>query len=119
MFCQKCGKENVDETAFCSSCGSALNQSMGSISLKQKEVIEAKIATKRDELEFTGQTGPFIIIIVGVVGLILSFTLGSALLLIPILSIILIIVGLLWSNSRAAADKKIKNEIKELKAELK
>ena len=68
---------------------------------RQRKIIEAKIATKKDELEFTGQTGPMILIVLGLAGVFMILFV----VLVALIGVVLIIAGLIWSNSRAAADQ--------------
>jgi uncharacterized membrane protein YvbJ len=103
MFCQKCGKENSDGTAFCSGCGTPLTVPFGKVA-----VIQAKINTKKEEMAGINQVGPFLLLVLGL------------LLLIPFIIPGLIVIGISvwWSTSREREKNKLKNAIKELEAEL-
>lgn len=109
MFCQNCGKENRNDASFCDNCGVALNtKETPQSSSKHDSIIKAKISTKKGELKYaSSRDGPILLIIFGLLGLV-AYGLG----------IILIIVGVIWYYNRNASEEKIRNEIKELEAEL-
>lgn len=75
---------------------------------RENRVIRAKMNTKQDEIKTCGQLAPILLVAVGFVSMLWYWVAG----------IILIIVGVLWSNSRENQYKKLKNEIKELEAQL-
>nr|WP_321349816.1 zinc-ribbon domain-containing protein [uncultured Methanoregula sp.] len=108
MFCQKCGAENPDGGKFCNSCGAALVELSGNS--KHNEVILAKIATKEQQIKDISQVGPAILIVFGIL---VCITIVGI-----VLGLILIGIGIWWSTSRDNEGKKLKNEIKELKAEM-
>ena len=114
MFCQKCGKENPDDAAFCNSCGVGLNQIPGQTeSSKHNKIIDAKIATKEGEINTISQIGPALVGIIGIiVGLLLFGFIGV------IIGIILILFAIWWYSKKENAKKKLQSEIKELEAEL-
>jgi|SRR5208283_4497363 len=105
MFCQKCGKENTDGAAFCNSCGAPIVTVGAS---PKNKVIQAKIQTKREQVEGISQIGPILLCLLGLPCLLLYIIPGA----------IMIGVAIWWSSSRENEKKKLENEIKELQAEM-
>jgi uncharacterized membrane protein YvbJ len=112
MFCQKCGKENKEGAAFCNACGAPL---IPVITSSKDKVIQAKVKTKRDQIEGISQTGPILACLVGLLFLFLGFLFNF---LILIFGLILLGIAIWWSSGRENERKKLENEIKELQAEM-
>ena len=113
MFCQKCGKELPDGSVACNYCGAALSPSVDTLpstDTKRAEVLKAKIATKQQQIESIGHWGPGILV---VVGFLLCLTIYGI-----IIGVILIGIGIWWSNSRVNEVNRLRSEIKELEVEL-
>ena len=114
MFCQKCGKENPDNAAFCNSCGSGLipHQEPAAASTtaipKHNEIIKAKIRTREDQRKWYW-VGPLVLFLIG--GLFLFY-------LWPI-ALIIIVIAIWWDSARHKEANRLENEIKELELELK
>jgi uncharacterized membrane protein YvbJ len=115
--CPTCGKTQVTGSTECMYCGASLIMSKEEYEThqmdyskfsdtKENRVILAKIATKRAEIDRKSFTGPLIL---GVIGL---FT------VLIIIGILLILIAWVWYNSITQEVAKLKNEIKELEAEL-
>lgn len=81
---------------------------------KEVRVLKAKIKTRKDQISDISFTGPGLIVTLGVLICVFSFFLPFGF----IIGIILIGIGIVWWNSRASEEKRLKNEIKELEAEL-
>jgi hypothetical protein len=77
---------------------------------REVRVIHAKIATKRQQIEDISQTGPTLVVILGAL---VCLTIVGIL-----LGLIIVGIGVWWSVSRTNEEKKLRNEIKELEAEL-
>ena len=107
--CPSCGKVHQSAT-ICPYCYAkpAPEPEKGPISdTKENRVILAQIATKEEQLKYVGQTGPFLLLILGLFAL-LAYGLG----------IILIIIAIVWGNSREKEKKIIQGEINALRAGL-
>lgn len=82
---------------------------------KQKDVIEIKLQTRREEYNEISDAGPFIVIFVGVLILFKS----EVLLLLGIIpGLIVIGIGIFWNNHLHNKRKRLQNEIKGLESEL-
>jgi uncharacterized membrane protein YvbJ len=111
MYCPKCGKDNSDNAAFCNSCGVSLERVSGQkTSSKHNEIITAKIATKKGEIDNISQVGPVLTVIVGLIFCLLIVGV--------IIGIPMIIFAIWWSQTRENEKTKLRSEIKELEAEL-
>ncbi|HNX18560.1 MAG TPA: DUF5362 family protein [Methanoregula sp.] len=113
MFCSKCGAENKEGAAFCNSCGERLQQTPipdDRVKSRHNEIIDAKIATKEDQIAGISQVGPTITVIFGIL---VCITIVG---IIP--GLIIVGAGVWWSSSRENEKKKLRNEITELKLEL-
>jgi uncharacterized protein (DUF2062 family) len=78
--------------------------------VKHNEVINAKIATKEQQIADISQLGPAVVIIFGIL---VCLTIVGI-----ILGLIIIGAGIWWSQSRENEKTKLKNEIIELETEL-
>jgi uncharacterized membrane protein YvbJ len=114
MFCQKCGAENKNESTFCNSCGADLRLTPDPvIKNKHNEIISAKIATKRLEINNITLMGPALVCIIGIVFCLLLFGITGV-----IIGGILIFLSFWWGLKRDDEKRKLKSQIKELEAEL-
>lgn len=77
---------------------------------KENRVISAKISTKEDTLDTITQTGPIIVVVIGILCCIAIIG------IIP--GLILIVLGCWWSTTKENEKAKLLNEIKELNAEM-
>jgi uncharacterized membrane protein YvbJ len=114
MFCQKCGAENKNESTFCNSCGADLRLTPDpGDKNKHNEIISAKIATKRLEINNITLMGPVLVCIIGIVFCLLLFGITGV-----IIGGILIFLSFWWGLKRDDEKRKLKSQIKELEAEL-
>lgn len=77
---------------------------------KHNEVIQAKIATKEEQIKGISQTGPILTVIFGIL---VCLTLVGI-----IFGLIIIGFAVWWSSSRENEKKKLQGEIAELKTEM-
>jgi len=80
---------------------------------KGNRVIRAKIKTKRDQVDDISQTGPGLLIVLGIIIGIIFFGVGGI-----FIALVIIGIGYWWSTTRTNEEKKLRNEIRELEAEL-
>lgn len=80
---------------------------------KENRVILARIKTKKDQVDDISQTGPGLLIVLGIiVGIVFFGVLGI------VIGLVIIGIGYWWSTSRSNEERKLRNEILELEAEL-
>jgi uncharacterized Zn finger protein (UPF0148 family) len=114
-ICPACGKPHY-AADVCPWCGAKVEKPAGeepaetSTESKANRVIRAKIATKKQQVEDISQTGPFLVVCLGIL---VCITIVGIL-----LGLIIIGLGIWWGVSRDNEEKKLKNEIKELEIEL-
>jgi len=121
MYCQQCGKKNVETAAFCISCGADLHRvpSEKETAVIRINTIDDTIAAKNEEIQESGNMGPGLLFILGF--LVLIYGLFYPLFQYEgiVIGIIIMVVAFLWSNRRVRQIKKLYNEIRSLEAELK
>lgn len=81
---------------------------------KEVRVLKAKIKTRKDQVDDISFTGPGLQITFGILICLFSIFLPFGI----IFGLILIGIAIVWWNSRAAEEKRLRNEIRELEAEL-
>jgi uncharacterized membrane protein YvbJ len=114
-FCVTCGESVITGTRICPKCeGTRFSNEKPIIipieNTKENRVIQAKIATKNEEINNISQTGPVLVFIIGFI---------CCLLIIGIfVGIPLILFAIWWNTTRANEKTKLQNEVKELEAEL-
>jgi uncharacterized membrane protein YvbJ len=121
MFCQNCGAENKNGSAFCNSCGADLRLApIMKESLVAKNVYNEIILGKIKILEAQkkGHVGPMILVIIG---LALRLIAISPLYQDPwkLIGSLLIVIAIIWDLMRIYKANQLENEIKKLQAELK
>jgi len=120
MFCQKCGKENSDDAAFCNSCGANLT--------KKSALNAAYIHSKENEIRLlaekfnheTSSTWPSAIgiaLIGGLIGGLVGFLLGNQIIGIGI-GVGFLYAANSWRSSKSNAARKTEIELKAAKSEL-
>jgi hypothetical protein len=75
---------------------------------KQNRIIQRKIATKKEQIAGISEVGPILLCLLGIPALFLYIIPG----------LVIIGISIWWSSSRENEKKKLRNEIKELEAEL-
>jgi len=124
MFCQKCGKDNSDDAAFCNSCGASLTKKSAPnsayIQLKQNEIRLLQEKFNSD----SSNIGPNIMVIVIVVLEWCNFVFVPASDLrlrswILVVTLLLFCIWLFWRfYSKPKAAKKTEIQLYAAKAEL-
>lgn len=121
MFCQKCGKENSDDAAFCNSCGASLKiQSAPNAAYLQSKETEIRLLQEKFNHE-TSRTWPIVIIAVfigGLVGGLVALLFGNSIIGIGV-AVVFIVITNSWRTSKSEAATKTEIELNSAKAELK
>jgi uncharacterized membrane protein YvbJ len=111
MFCQKCGKENLDTNEFCGTCGEPLKMPATQPNKKEqtmsqnKEIaeIDQKIAEQKKIIDETEGNGW--VIILGTIGV---------LTLIIVIGIIILIIAIAWGWDRHSRNTRAREELRHL-----
>lgn len=94
MNCEKCGKKNTKTAVFCTNCGAELKKAEEA---ETQKVVEAKATEKKVEVvETKKEEGKGLAIagmVLGIVGLLLSFIIGPFAFILPLLGLIFSIVA--------------------------
>lgn len=114
--CPSCGKthEAAERCPYCNADVPVLKAPELAPESKEVRVLKAKIKTKKDQIADMSQTGPYALIIIGILVLVFSIFMFLGF----ILGAILVGVGIWWSNTRTNEERRLRNEIAELEAEL-
>jgi len=119
MFCQKCGKENSDDAAFCNKCGTNLMKNSTPpaeyLHLKENEVRLLQEKFNRDV-----STWPIVIIAVfigGLMGGLVAFISGNSIIGIGVAAGFLVVTNS-WRTSKSEEAKRTGIELNAAKTEL-
>ncbi len=120
MFCQKCGKENSEDAAFCNSCGANLTKkSAPNAAYIQSKENEIRLLQEKFNRE-SSNTWPIVIaaaFVGGLIGGLIALLLGNSIIGIGS-AIVFWVVANSWRSSKAETAKKTEIELKVAKAEL-
>jgi len=120
MFCQKCGKENSDDAAFCNSCGTNLTKkSAPNAEYLQSKENEVRLLQEKFNRE-TSHTWPIVIaaaFVGGLIGGLVALLLGNSTIGVGVAVGVLIVTNS-WRTSKSEEAKKTEVELNAAKAEL-